>query len=92
MNENRNMATIRKVTAIEPIENADRIEVVVVDGWRVVTKKGEFNPDDLVVYLEIDTFCPATVEPLAFLAERGTRTMEIDGTEVRGHILKTIRL
>jgi len=63
-----------------------------VDGWRVVTKKGEFNHDDLVVYLEIDTFCPVNVEPLAFLAERGTRTMEVDGTDVRGHVLKTIRL
>ena len=90
--ETRKMATMREVAAIEPIENADRIEVVVVDGWRVITKKGEFKPGDLCVYLEIDTFCPTTVEPLAFLAERGTRIMGFDGVEVRGHVLKTVRL
>ena len=61
MNENRKMATIRKVAEVVPIENADRIEVTVVDGWRVITKKGEFEPEDLCVYLEIDTFCPTTV-------------------------------
>lgn len=92
MNENRKMATIREVTEVVPIENADRIEVTVVDGWRVITKKGEFEVGDLCVYLEIDTFCPTTVEPLAFLAERGTRIMDVDGNEVRGHVLKTVRL
>lgn len=92
MNENRKMATIRKVAEVVPIENADRIEVTVVDGWRVITKKGEFEPEDLCVYLEIDTFCPTTVEPLAFLSERGTKVMGFDGVEVRGHVLKTVRL
>lgn len=90
--ETRKMATVREVAAIEPIENADRIEVCVIDGWRVVTKRGEFKPGDLVVYLEIDTFCPTTVEPLAFLAERSTRLMGFDGVEVRGHVLKTVKL
>jgi hypothetical protein len=37
----RKLATIRSIAAIEPIEGADAIEVAVVDGWKVVVKKGE---------------------------------------------------
>lgn len=90
--DTRKMATIRRVDAIEPIEGADRIECAKVDGWRVVVKRGEFAPNALCVYLEIDTFCPVDVEPLAFLADRGTRKMVVDGEEKVGAVLKTAKL
>lgn len=88
----RKMATVRRVDAIEPIEGADRIEVSRVDGWRVITRKNEYAVGDLCVYLEIDTFCPVDVEPLAFLADRGTKTMMVDGKEIIGSVLKTVKL
>ena len=34
----RKMATIRRINAIDPIPNADAIEVATVDGWKVVIK------------------------------------------------------
>ena len=39
----RKLATIRRVSAIIPIEGADMIEIVVVDGWKVVSKKGSVS-------------------------------------------------
>lgn len=92
MNENRKMATVRKVAAVNPIKDADRIELITVDGWDVIDKKGIWQPDDLALYLEPDTFCPVDVEPLAFLADRGTKKMVVDGKEVIGSKLRTIKL
>lgn len=64
----RKLATVREISAIKPIEGADRIESAIIDGWQVVTRKGEFQPGDLGVYFEIDSFLP--IEPeWSFLSE-----------------------
>ena len=52
MNENRKMATIRRVAAVNPIKDADRIELVTVDGWDVIDKKGVWHKGDLCIYPE----------------------------------------
>ena len=52
------LASIQKVEEVNEIPNADFIEVVKVLNWRVVTKKGEFKPGDLCVYVEIDSLIP----------------------------------
>ena len=52
----RKLASIRTITDIQPIDGADAIEVAVVGGWKVVTKKGEYKPGDLCVYCEVDSF------------------------------------
>lgn len=54
----RKLATIRKIKDIQPIEGADAIEVLQIDGWTVVGKKNEFKVDDLCVYFEIDSILP----------------------------------
>ncbi len=54
----RKLASVQSVLAIEPIANADRIEVAVINGWRSVVKKNEFAPGDLGVFLEIDSVPP----------------------------------
>ena len=92
MNENRKMATVRKVAAVNPIKDADRIELITVDGWDVIDTKGKWQVGDLAVYLEPDTFCSVDSEHLAFLADRGTKRMVIDGKEYEGHKLRTIKL
>ena len=56
----RKLATVQTVLNVEPIPNADAIEVVTVKGWKVVTKKGEFQVGDKVVYFEIDSLIPRT--------------------------------
>jgi len=84
----RKLATIRKVSDIQPIENADNIDVATVDGWKVVVKKGEFEKGDLGVFFEIDSFLPIE-ERYEFLRKSCYKTMA-DGTE--GFRLKTVKL
>jgi RNA ligase (TIGR02306 family) len=83
----RQLATIRKIVAIEPIEGADAIEVAVVDGWKVVVKKGEFTVDQLAVYFEIDSWVPTELAP--FLS-KGKEPREYEG--VKGERLRTVKL
>ena len=54
----RKLASVQKIWKIEPIEGADRIEVVSVLGWKCVAKKGEFKEGDPCVYFEVDSFLP----------------------------------
>lgn len=54
----RKLASIRQVRKKTPIEGADRIELVKVDGWNCVSRKDEFQVGDYCVYFEIDSFLP----------------------------------
>lgn len=91
-NPERRMATVRMVGSVNPIEGADRIERVTVDGWDVVMAKGEFHEGDWCIFMEPDTFMPIENPKFSFLAERGTKEMEIDGRTVVGHVLRTVKL
>lgn len=83
----RKLASIRKISDIKPIENADAIEVAVVDGWSVVVKKGEYTPGDLAIYFEIDSFVP---EHLAPFLSKGGKAKEYEG--IVGNRLRTVKL
>lgn len=54
----RKLVTIRQIKSINPIKDADFIEVATIDGWNVVVKKGEFKAGDSCVYFEIDSIIP----------------------------------
>lgn len=54
----RKLATVRRISKLEPIENADRIEKATIDGWECVVKKGEFKEGDTCIYFEIDSILP----------------------------------
>ena len=43
----RQLATIRRISEIRPIEGADKIELAIVDGWQAVVKKGEYKTGEL---------------------------------------------
>lgn len=84
----RKLATIRKISEIKPIEGADKIELVCIDGWQVVTKKGEYQANDLVVYLEVDSWVPNELAP--FLTSEGKEPKVYN--EVKGERLRTKKL
>lgn len=84
----RKLVTIRQITNIAPIPNADAIEEVQVDGWSVVSQKGIHNVGDFVLYFEIDSFLPESDPRFASFMKFGTQTFE----GVVGHRLKTKRL
>lgn len=84
----RKMVTIRVVRMISPIEGADRIELVHVDGWQCICKKGEFKLGDLAVYFEVDSFLPIE-ERYEFLRKNSYRKLEGD---IEGFRLKTMKM
>lgn len=57
----RQLASIQTITALTPIEGADRIEAATILGWNCVVKKGEFNVGEHVVYFEIDSIIPEEI-------------------------------
>lgn len=54
----RSLAHIEKIAWVKPIEGADNIELIGVLGWVCIAKKGEFKPEDICVYFEIDSKLP----------------------------------
>lgn len=86
----RALATIARIRSVEPHPNADRLDLVRVRGWQVVTGRGEFCEGDLCVFCEIDaklpppatlTGAPQGKSPWGALA--GTR---IKTRKIRGHL------
>jgi len=57
--ENLNsVAYVGKIGSVSEIPNADNIELVTVGGWNAITKKGEYQVDDLVVVATTDAVIP----------------------------------
>ena len=89
MESERKLATIRRITEINSIEGADLIEAISIGGWTVVAQKAMgYKVNDLVVYLEIDSFVPTEVAP--FLTQEGKEPKEYLG--IKGERLRTKKL
>lgn len=84
----RKLVTIRQVSAVNPIEGADAIECISIEGWKVVSQKGNYQVGDLAVYFEIDSFLPDGDERWQDLVDKSPR--EFEGK--KGHRLRTIKL
>lgn len=84
----RKLVTVRKIEAIYPIDGADLIEEVKVDGWSVVAQKGIHQVGDYVLYFEIDSFLPESDPRFESFMKFGIT--EFEG--VRGHRVKTKRM
>jgi RNA ligase (TIGR02306 family) len=83
----RKLASIQRIDKVLPIEGADAIEIVMVNAWKVVSKKGEFKEGDLCVYFEIDSFLPVEKE-FEFLRKSSYKKMG----DLEGFRLRTIKL
>jgi RNA ligase (TIGR02306 family) len=84
----RKLVTVRQVSAVNPIEGADSIERITIEGWNVVSQKGNYQQGDFAVYFEIDSFLPDGDERWQDLVDKAGR--EYEGK--RGHRLRTIKL
>ncbi len=83
----RKLATIRTVQQTRSIQGADLIELSFVDGWKCVTKKGEFAVGAPAIYCEIDSFLPVR-EEFEFLRKSSLKTMD----DREGFRLRTVKL
>lgn len=84
----RKLATIVKIDNIQPIPDADSIELAYIRGWKVVVRKGEYKVGDLAIYYEIDSFLPVKPE-FEFLRKTCYKRLP---TGEEGFRLKTIKL
>lgn len=80
----RKLVTIRRISDIHPIPDADLIERARIDGWNVVVKKGDFKVGDLCIYGEIDSVFPAEDERFAFLEGKRLKTKKMRGVVSQG--------
>jgi RNA ligase (TIGR02306 family) len=84
----RKLATLKTIENILPIEGADKIELAVVGGWKVVVGKDVGHKvGDMVVYCEVDSFLPIK-EEFEFLRKSSYKKMG----DLEGFRLKTIKL
>ena len=80
----RKLVTVRRITHIKPIYGADLIEQATVDGWKCVVMKGEFQPGDLCVYFEIDSFILAGPAHYEFLMQNDKISWQgLEGARIR---------
>lgn len=83
----RKLASVQRIWDVVPIDGADRIEMVRVLGWECVVNKGQFHPQDLCVYFQIDSFLPVRPE-FEFLRSSCYKNTDIMG---EGFKLRTQR-
>lgn len=83
INNKRALAYTARCGAIKPIEGADNIELMAVNGWHVIVKKGEFKEGDMCVYFEIDSKLPVA-EWSEFMAAKHykVKTMKLNKFKV----------
>lgn len=84
----RKLVSIRTVRDITPIPNADKIELIHIDGWKVVAQKGLYNIGDDVVYFEVDSFLPI-IPQFEWLRPSSYRKNDVMG---EGFLIKTVKL
>jgi RNA ligase (TIGR02306 family) len=82
MENNNSVCFVGKVTEIKPIEGADNIELVVVNGWNCISKKGEYKVKDLAVIATTD----------AVLEQAFSDSMGVTNYLRKGGRVRTIKL
>lgn len=88
--ETRALVKVVAVDFLTAIKKADFVELAHVGGWQCVVKKGEFQPGDRAMYVEIDSLLPVSQPEFAFLAERSEGLKTID--DVVYSRIRTIKL
>jgi hypothetical protein len=82
----RKLATIQKISKIEPIEGKDKIVLATVLGWYVIVDKS-FKEGDWCIYCEIDSVLPD--KPVfEFLRKR----CWFENESMRGHRIRTMKM
>lgn len=83
----RQLATVRIIEEVKPINGADLITAYRVGGWYVVDQVNKYTVGDVVIYVEPDAWVPHELAP--FLS-KGKEPREYLG--VKGEKLRTIKL
>jgi RNA ligase (TIGR02306 family) len=76
--------SIIEIGEVRPHQNAERLEIVPVNGWQAVVRKGEFKPGDRAIYIEPDYTVPTDRPEFAFLAKDGKERHRLKAVRLRG--------
>ena len=87
--------SIEEVLEVNPHENADRLDLISILGWNVISQKGIWNKGDLALYIPIDSILPKEIEDKIFgpdskikLNGSRVRTIKLRGCISQGMIVK----
>lgn len=73
-----------EISSVLPHGNAERLEIIPVNGWQAVVKKGQFLPGDRAVYIEPDYTVPTARPEFSFLAKEGRDRHRLKAVRLRG--------
>lgn len=73
-----------EISEVRTHDNAERLEIVPVNGWQAVVKKGQFKSGDRAIYIEPDYTVPTAREEFAFLAREGRERHRLKAVRLRG--------
>jgi len=80
----RRMAFVAKVTHLEPIKGADKIELATVLGWKVICKKEEFKLNDLCIYYTLSSLLDSTNPYFDFLKDKSGEMLPLKTKRLKG--------
>lgn len=96
----KKLASIQKITKIEPIKKEETYEIAHVSnlGWPIIVKKNEYKAGDIVVFFHLDAFLPIepryeSLRPTSYRKNSvmgegfKIRTMKIGSYLNQGHIM-----
>jgi hypothetical protein len=66
--KSNHQANITLINDVQTHNNADTLEIIRIEGYQCVSKKGQFKPGDLAVYIQPDSVVPQT-RPFRFIWE-----------------------
>ena len=81
------LARVVTVKSLSNIPGADRIELARVLDWNVIVKKGDFEVNDVAIYISINSILPADKESTKFLLGKPLKTKKMRGCISQGLLL-----
>ena len=87
-NSERIMAWVVKIDDISIHDNADNLEICKIGGWNCVTKKHDFNKNQLAVYISIDSWVPSSIAPFLSKGKEPRVYNGISGERLRSQKLR----
>ena len=84
------LATIEQIKNVKPHPNADRLDLVTILGYQLITEKGLHNPGDVVVYIQPDTVLPeeAWAEGYRKYSPKRVKAVKLRGEWSEGIVVK----
>lgn len=80
---------VKRIESIHPIEGADAIETAIIgNGWPVVVRKGQYKPQDRIIYYPKDSLMPPEILERIGLTGKlsGSNKNRVKAIKLRGQL------